>query len=285
MMDLEQRVTMLEQEIQILKNQIQTTLLDIQEHLLTNAYPTLRAEDDSDAPSPQLPPVKTVRLNADELSEPAAPVAPNPDPAPWAAPESTPDLPSRPTPTPFVAPHPRHAPPPASARPALPVEPAEPSLDAAPSPQRANFAPHEAKVAPFVVDEDFPAGNSVDTPITNADWALIEQLVEWTNRRLSLFGVRHTRALIYRYTAEGRITPGVRDALLQIVAIGAVPADRPDGAPATIASMPTLFGRSEPDEPPGNSRNGHVSSNVILRLIAGITATGNGRSRSAKRHG
>jgi len=44
-MDLEHRVQMLEQELQILKGQIQATLLEIQEHLLTNAYPALRAEE------------------------------------------------------------------------------------------------------------------------------------------------------------------------------------------------------------------------------------------------
>ena len=41
-MDLEKRVQQLEEELEILKSQIQTTLLDIQEHLLTNTYPELR---------------------------------------------------------------------------------------------------------------------------------------------------------------------------------------------------------------------------------------------------
>lgn len=44
-MELEQRVQILEQELEILKSQIQATLLDIQEQLLTNAYPSLRADD------------------------------------------------------------------------------------------------------------------------------------------------------------------------------------------------------------------------------------------------
>ncbi|MCC7446396.1 MAG: hypothetical protein IT324_03220 [Anaerolineae bacterium] len=44
-MDLEQRVQVLEQEVQVLKNQIQATLLEMQEYLLTNAHPSLRAED------------------------------------------------------------------------------------------------------------------------------------------------------------------------------------------------------------------------------------------------
>jgi hypothetical protein len=46
-MELEQRVQALEQELQILKNQIQVTLLEIQEQLLTNSYPTLRADQNT----------------------------------------------------------------------------------------------------------------------------------------------------------------------------------------------------------------------------------------------
>ncbi len=49
-MDLEQRVQILEQELQLLKNEIQSTLLDIREHLLTHAYPSLRAEDAGESP-------------------------------------------------------------------------------------------------------------------------------------------------------------------------------------------------------------------------------------------
>lgn len=44
-MDLERRVQVLEQEVEILKNQVQETLLDIQEKVLTQTYPSLRAED------------------------------------------------------------------------------------------------------------------------------------------------------------------------------------------------------------------------------------------------
>ena len=49
-MELEQRVQAIEQELQILKNQIQAALLEIQEHLLTNAYPALRSEEQAPAP-------------------------------------------------------------------------------------------------------------------------------------------------------------------------------------------------------------------------------------------
>jgi hypothetical protein len=53
--DLEQRVQNLEQEVQILKNQIQASLLAIQEQLLTNAYPALRAQEQESDTSPASP--------------------------------------------------------------------------------------------------------------------------------------------------------------------------------------------------------------------------------------
>lgn len=43
-MELEKRVEILEQELQVLKNQIQATLLEMQELLLTNKFPALRAD-------------------------------------------------------------------------------------------------------------------------------------------------------------------------------------------------------------------------------------------------
>jgi hypothetical protein len=279
-MDLEQRVTMLEQEVQILKNQIQATLLDIQEHLLTNTYPSLRAEDDA-APIDPVP-VKTISANPDTPAALSAPDMPDPDfhtrptpaPVPGSAPYSTqtPEVSTRRTPAPFVAP------PPAPARRALAPLTVEPAYGTSAPPYSGNGAYTDAKVPPFVIDEDyedFPGGATTDTPITSADWALMEQLVEWTNRRLAAIGARNTRQLIHRYTAEGRISPDVRDALLQIVAIGTVPSD-PDREPITITPAPSLIAR--PAEGNGRGKDGNVSSNVILRLIAGI-------ARGGKKHG
>ena len=83
-MDLEHRVLMLEQEMQILKGQIQATLLEIQEQVLTNTYPALRAEDLSQTaptvPAPSKVPassgysqakLETLVENDDELPAPS----------------------------------------------------------------------------------------------------------------------------------------------------------------------------------------------------------------------
>ena len=70
-MDLERRVEALEKELQILKAQIQATLLDIQEQILTNAYPSLRAENA--APPPERP----AAMPANPITILAANPAPN----------------------------------------------------------------------------------------------------------------------------------------------------------------------------------------------------------------
>lgn len=56
---LEQEVQSLQNELQLLKNQIQATLLDIREQLLTNAYPSLRADQLPPAGPPSLAKVVT----------------------------------------------------------------------------------------------------------------------------------------------------------------------------------------------------------------------------------
>ena len=69
-MDLEQRVTELEQEVQVLKSQIQAILLDIQEQVLTNTYPNLRAEDAIAEPPGRNPgPIRTVSLSQDDMAD------------------------------------------------------------------------------------------------------------------------------------------------------------------------------------------------------------------------
>lgn len=70
-MDLEKRVQQLEEELEILKSQIQTTLLDIQEQLLTNTYPALRTGHQPAMPNPSVPQAP-VTMYTPPPSEPAA---------------------------------------------------------------------------------------------------------------------------------------------------------------------------------------------------------------------
>jgi hypothetical protein len=84
-MNLEQRVMALEQEVELLKAQIQTTLLDIQEQMLNQAYPVLRGDEPSRTASlaaapevtapPMASPIQKIRLaepTAEPTAEPAA---------------------------------------------------------------------------------------------------------------------------------------------------------------------------------------------------------------------
>lgn len=89
-MDMEQRVKTLEQEMKVLKNQIQKTLLDIQEQVLLQYHPALRAEDGPVMENePVVSPVKVIRLSPEndfQAAESQAVNMPVPQAATTAAP-------------------------------------------------------------------------------------------------------------------------------------------------------------------------------------------------------
>ncbi|NLF79252.1 MAG: hypothetical protein GX573_26455 [Chloroflexi bacterium] len=300
-MDLEQRVIALEQELQILKNQIQATLLDIQEHLLTNAYPSLRAEAEPTRLEPA--PVKTISVKprGQTGTEEDAPDVPQPDSKPPIRQVSLEDVqPTRQPPAPALPPERAHTHPSLeNARPQVdapctrldPVytepepDPAPPEYRAGPPSHRKNGTSPQPKVTPFVVDDDLPPAAAADnTPISRMDWATLEQLEQWTNRRLNQFGPRRTRELIKQYAAEGRIAPNVKDSLLQLVSIIAGETILPDREtpPLHQSVSPDYTGALPQDVEDGAYET--ISPNLILRLIAGIASTGTGNSRS-KKHG
>jgi hypothetical protein len=305
-MNLEQRVTMLEQELQILKNQIQATLLDIQEQLLTNTYPSLRAET-----RPEPAPVKTISAQpagpakTEEQIREVAPPAHKPQlrqvslkemepyqepPAPSPAPERTPTYPSRQNAQPYgeaasIKPASAYAEPKPEANPVLRRHRADP----------ASYHPHGdapgPQALPFAVDDDLPpAAAAEDTPISQVDWAILEQLEEWTIRRINKFGPRRTRELIKQYAAEGHIAPPVKDSLLQLVSIitGETALQGPNGDNFAPDRKTMSHRLAPPDgaalQPPNDSDGENVSPNLILRLIAGIATLGTSNSRS-KSHG
>lgn len=193
-MNLEQRVQMLEEEVQILKNQIQTTLLAIQEQILTNTYPNLRGEDagspqsdytseasnnvqvvkpaeglrgvnrvsfdGGDQASVELPVVRTSATTA-----PLAPVAPPPAPAPASAPPS-PRLPS--------------------------------------------------SIPPSMLGFEGRQSGSTSASI---DWASLNKMDEWICRKIDKMGVHRTRRLIDFYAETKRFSEGVTNTLLQLIAL------------------------------------------------------------------
>lgn len=75
-MSLENRVQELEEELKVLKNEIQTTLLDIQEQILSHYYPALYASAnvENQATAPSAPPAPTAPIAesaAEDWPEPA----------------------------------------------------------------------------------------------------------------------------------------------------------------------------------------------------------------------
>lgn len=302
-MELEQRVQALEQEVQLLKSQIQATLLEIQEHLLTNAYPTLRAEDTSSAngqiapsafgrPAPRAeiddtdygsPAVKRVSFNEPAVAEPSDNGRDLPLVKKVSLKKVESDDPEEEAPRPVavrkVSPDEQKKSKPASAaRPSVkPVQPA-------PEPEQ---------------------------PVNEG---LMGEMEEWARKRLDKFGPRRTRELIDRYTEEGRMDEATRDTLLTIVAEyqeddeededmpPSRPASRTEREPAPVTAKKqreemlrivpdtrvTLIARPSVDGTTNYEENEELDDttarSLVMRLISGVRNAGSSPKRKNK-HG
>lgn len=274
-MNLEQRVTMLEEEVQLLKNQIQTTLLAIQEQILSNTYPSLRTDDGEvaqmahapETPAPEQSSRTTEGLRGVNRVSLDSPDQPNPEP---------------PINKPSVAP-----PPPPQAPPAPSTPPAS-----------FNFEPSGGTRRPSTID-----------------WASLNKMDEWICRKIDKMGVQRTRRLIEFYAETKRFSESVTDTLFQLITLYEEDVDpaaearhhnQPLSLDDTITSFDppirTYYAEAEmspvrenrevsvrrPSEPEfefnGNSpssRNGHVEPEqpdaprkMILKLIAGLQNAG-----------
>lgn len=206
MTDNEQRIAALEEEVKILKAQIQTTLLELQEFLLSNAFPSLRANHSAGS-------------NHDEQGQPNVRHEPVHDSAPRAAmatvagqeiagvqrisikpqPETAPPAPAAPSVNP--TPVPATEPPPVPVQAMATVQPpAQPT--ATPATQR--LAPEETLVRR-------PDGLTDDR---EPDW---EKLEQWVMQKIASLGTSHTRDLIELYAEKGRFSATVRSTLLDVV--------------------------------------------------------------------
>ncbi|MCB9451232.1 MAG: hypothetical protein H6672_07315 [Anaerolineaceae bacterium] len=257
-MDLEKRVQQLEEELEILKHQIQTTLLDIQEQLLTNTYPSLRSENPPSPPNPN-PPSQPV------MTYTPPPVEPNYTPVE-----------------------------------AAPVNVRKVCLDDLTSP---NPAPEQSH--PIVEEEQY---QDID----------MQEYRRWVKRNIREVGLKETRNMIRGYAQEGLLQPQVRDELLQVAAQYASksakatqrkPAPRKQAAPARSAVAPQrqsvkmttpvytqsdditqpnrsqIFPTPEPIYEKRGDEMNDASSNLILRLMAGVQNAGAGVKWSKKKDG
>lgn len=306
-MNLEKRVQNLEQELQILKNQIQATLLTIQEQLLTNAYPSLRANDvssDSDEVhpphSPSPPRQEPVYGNTDQTGPNSIRQVslnrPKGNSAATSAVIDDDDPPEADAPTPVVRkvsleevdPMPSHRQQSfATSMHQQPPRPVEHHNGRHRNPQPEvmyenddNFNPDE-----FVYD-----GTSSAPFIVETDWETLANLEEWAANKVDAIGVTRTQKLIHVYGQQGRFTHQIMSALLQFVLLyeeertdGLPSADKHDDLPGyfdddDINDDSDLYDYEDEEVNPVQNRK------TVLRLIAGIQNAGAG-IRGKRRNG
>jgi hypothetical protein len=256
-MDLEQRVTELEQEVQVLKSQIQAILLDIQEQVLTNTYPNLRAEGAIAEPPGRNPgPIRTVSLSQDDMAD--TPPEPAESGMPRVRKVSLNDLQNA---EPRVAPA-RNCPEPPPPSPKTAAEPAMPSA----APVTANRRRDAGSAHP----------NSGGSRQLNGEE--VARLKQWVIRKLEKHGLSATEDLIKSYVANQRIPEELEPVLLrhaarQAARVAAPPPSPPASQPSAPPPAPDRdlpdFMEDEDDE----------RTNVVLRLIAGIQNAGVGKWR------
>lgn len=246
-MNLEQRVQQLEQELEILKNQIQTTLLEIQDRMLTQTYPMLRTAEDrpstpaaaSATPTPQPQPntprppllavpdepsdgdVKVRRVNLEELRREPTPAA-----------QTAPVMP-----------------------PTAPPPPPRPSRKAQ------------------------QALSSIQPPVKGVDWTTLADLETWVQEKLIQLGTQRTRELIEMYAEQERFTRKIEKALLKFI-------DQHEEQHHTVmnskqrrtrtAEVPAVtVNAAAPPAPRADAApEDHETRNVVLRLIAGVNNAG-----------
>ncbi len=314
-MELEQRVKMLEQEVEVLKHQIQTTLLDIQEQLLTNAYPSLRSEDgpevsrsaslsnrrsaqpageaeDREQEAHETSIVRKVSLNAakaqsveEETSEQdpeEQPVvrkaSPKADRAHIQASDEVLDDED------YTAPV---KPARNGRRPQPQPRDDEPGEGYTPPVVRKVSAPRATR-SPLPADDEAPDDEDYTAPVKPAQNGRRPQpqptstpdLEEWVHNKIEQVGIRQTLELIQLYAEQKRITPEMREELLQFVA-----ASRKNGANGTPALLSAAQSAIQP-QPAALSEPGSADEEpqkLVLKLIAGVQNAGAGIGRRKKR--
>lgn len=202
-MDLEQRVKMLEQEVALLKGQIQASLLDIQEQLLMNTYPALRAEGASQpdmraqvidtVPEPPAPVVQAVRPEPKADSEPPA-AYPRVEISIEEAVPVVQKVRLQPV-------YEESRPEPPAAEPAVSTPVKQMFLDELPN-------DYEDETLPMQVPAPPPA---------QLAWDTFDRLAEWVAHAIEETSVEQTAALVEIYAQRGLILPETRDVLVQAI--------------------------------------------------------------------
>jgi len=106
--------------------------------------------------------------------------------------------------------------------------------------------------------------NAAMPEFTGVDWEELDRMEAWVLHKLKSMGIAKTRKLIRLHMSKGRMSKEMGTALMQFVSLY----DKKQQEPPTEQTQ-----QEEPEE-----------QNLILRLIAGVSNAGMGRSKGRK-HG
>lgn len=240
-MDLELRVEQLEQEVQMLKTQIQTTLLDIQEQILNNTYPSLRAEVPTHERTEQVhPAVRTISALPSE-----------------AADYDEEDAASEPLKVRKVS--------------LKDLNTSEPQAAQKPTYPKGVAEPMPSQSVSGHTDAGSAKPKKLPKQLSDTDIARLE---EWSARDVKKHGVAATRALIRSYVENGRIPAYMEARLLTYIrSLPAATVDhtaldkaaktaKPSNDPTSLSYRDRGFPDFMEDE--------EEKAGMVLRLIAGI---------------
>lgn len=258
-MNLERRVQMLEQEVEILKNQVQETLLDIKEKVLTQTYPSLRAESNAQ------PAENNIHHNNGHGGGGYQQTQDyEPDRSPVRQVSSRPQEPSR-----------------------------------QPTNHHQNAQNKVVPLEVLGNTRQNGANALQPEPKAQVDWERLEALEQWTLNKIERIGVNRTYKLLKYYLEQERIDRDTFDALVSVLKLYAKPRKKKQNSSKQAASkassrqsaprkssQPQRRSRPDPkreildeDEDEDDGRQ-----NLILRLIAGVSNASVGVSKS-KKHG
>jgi hypothetical protein len=247
-MDLEHRVKALEEELDILKNQIQATLFEIQEQILSNAYPELRAEGTPDSgrrPAPsitdqkrQTPSVEMPAVRIDGTMPQAAMLLPHSDPNHDNGNSYPPEQMQfsgvrsftfdeneeeqyyeQPQPVKVNRRNPENG-----YHNQYPAPPAQQNNPRRPQGQPPRNTAAQKKSPATNKHAPAPEPDQMETEITADDitgkgvsWTTLAELEGWASREVARIGATRTRELIKDFAHEGYFSRKIRDTLLDLV--------------------------------------------------------------------
>ncbi len=240
-MELDKRVQALEEELQVVKNQIQQALLDIQEQLLSHAYPELHAEDVDPGPTA---PIRSASVNPSSGSTPTG-----------GEPVSV-------------------------RRVSLDDLSGSSSSDrAAADASNASTRTRGSNVL-HLDPRPQSSAQPVVSPRSDIDFEALEKMESWLSSKIKSLGLKRTYHLVMVYAERGHFSPQMRDAMVEYLRLCRSEQRQAAASKKKSASAsPARSSRPAPKRqitPAPKSLDSEENRNIILRLIAGVASANTG---------